>query len=247
MERSFHVGFIPTHDPFPYGSLQPWSGDEKVTNSRTFYEVIFNFLQQCQATYQGLQDDGDCKLKALPGLIIPWKNEGAVYISFFSSSLLPATWTVLGARPLDDVTPATVLVPCVRPRLRKDSPVDIVWYSLDTGMAVAYTIHNVLHLLPNPMWWIPSPSSSTPRWLPWSPRHVVNDLVAHEEEEDTVTYGLGDRYLVRERRVSHLADDSMAWSVFPGSGGGELAPTRYFLESSFLWGAQLYALAQMKK
>lgn len=196
---SLHVGATPTHQPFPSNSLQiihigNWSvrvkNDEQiqeVENVRTYYAIIWKFLNMCRNLYDGLVlatkglKGGFCKLTLMPGLLISWKNSNnrhtILAFSFFTrDNKMPPRWMIptkggkFRSIILQDPL-TTVLRPRIYPILNLRSQrwrnIRTLWYSPDNHMAVAYTtFNNIFHILLEPMWIISSKNEVNRRIIP---------------------------------------------------------------------------------
>lgn len=234
-------GLIPTHTPFPYKSLQRYNGEKDdiiVHEKHTFYKIIYKFLRLCRKKYQNLHHIG-CKLKLMPGLIIPWKkSSAAVYISFFSETPpLPSTWIIFKKNNQIRVKEGMprkkkiIISPRLRPIFQTPSCVDKIWYSPDTRMTVAYTYENILHLLPEPVWVI-----DRKRAKPWKSHYsIVNQKKDHDDDA------------VREIKISHLHPQSPAWSVFKEGSNTHRQPLNYFLGKSLMWGMLIYKYLRRRR
>lgn len=188
------------HCPYPTDSLwakKKWGRDRMVVSSkRLLFTIIFKFLKHCKKIHTCLPKGGEgCKLTMMPGLLIPWKDQGTIAISFFSGSL-PHTWLIpksgggCSFYPTNDATPCIVLRPVTSPLLDPPSHIQTVWHSPDNHMAVAYiTDEGILYLLLQPQWIIINTGVG---WKPWKgEKKIVNAL-----PPSPPSYLLGTSYVV---------------------------------------------------
>lgn len=236
-------------------------GMTAITSECQCYTIIYKFLVHCQELHTSLNSEGGCKLAVMPGLLILWKGRGVLAFSFFSRDSLPHKWTQYTTDktfvPVKEIMIEVVNLPWIPPILNycdDDGVIQTAWYSpIDHTMVAYITTDDIIHLLLEPIWFIPT---SREMWQPLpkeADKRMVNVKCA--TTTCTCTHSLGEAFVVCHHRESRWSrgggrvveaiavfqrDSPLNQASLP-----PLLPFHYL--SSTMWGIPLMNLATNEK
>lgn len=225
-----------------------------VDNTKSFYYIISQYVNQCcSPLLKALEKGSRCRLKVVPGLLIPCnKGKNVSTISFFTEN--PTYWIALekNGRNFKSVEkinkwPTTILRPYVMPQIDNISPVKKIWISPHYHTTIAYTDESGLfYFLLTPTWTILNNDILIEKKHP-------RIIISHYDDNDKYDeeYKFGSKYKLVIKRASHINSKLPSFAIIKEEEGKkELSPLPLDIiiqcMTSLTWGAQLISLIKKK-